>query len=282
MSAELLARYSTPPSSPSKHTHTLPPCELLSPPKIARVASQNGIRKNPPSAPSRPNLPSTDPISKKALAIASSLSIEANGSTHLLELLPGMKGHHSQLYRICSETPLVPGIPNENLYIKIFHEEAIQKHGRMIPTMMQNSLNQYQALQGKLPTIQIYNASTAKNDGYFVVQKVAPLPTPWTNKKSLASEDMALLEQIQKFFEFSWNDPSTLPLDLQRYNLGIDGEKVVLLDFMEHAEDELYAFRLIARSRIKSIAAGNFAVAQFLQTICPLDPPISEEDIPAL
>ena len=138
----------------------------------------------------------------------------------------------------------------------------------MIKTLFETALQQYDYLQGQIPTTIIHNRGTALTDGYLIVERVTPLVLPWTQStsiESLSPGDRNLLNSIRNFFDFAFVDPSYIPLDLLPSNLGLrhDGT-LVLLDFMEHREDDPHSFRCIARRRLESCSNGNTSIHLYL------------------
>ena len=62
--------------------------------------------------------------------------------------------------------------------------------------------------------------------------------------------------------------PSSIPLDLQAANFGLNAEgQLTLLDFMERDEEEPYAFSLIAKKCLLSLSNYNKEIYQELRQL---------------
>ena len=223
----------------------------------------------PPPTPVKPKKNISSPFVLTALEINTNLKFERDGQVYRLNLAAGLKGDHCQLYHVESERELVPGVPNDRIYVKLFHRHVLQGKGNAVEAgYLRTLLAQYDRLQGNIPTTIIYNRAKAHLDGYLAVEKVRPLQLPWgidTPIADLSDENRLLLEKIKTFFDFAFNDPSNTPLDLKADNLGLreDGT-LVLLDFMEHSEDDDYAFHLIAQKCLDSFALDNREIFNYL------------------
>ncbi len=241
-----------------------------------------------------------------ALAILERKTLREDGSFPIVEC-EGKKGKHSQLYAIAGDRPLRQGIRNKDSYVKIFREKVLLLNGDVVETrFLRNSLTQYDAVkQAGLPSIQIYNRDTARVDAYLHVEKVVPLikkvriedalgrkdlyrcsffdtpdhktppslnPFPWVKGRQitdLPASAKSLLKQLRIFFNYAFNDPSIVPLDLLVSNFGYrkladQTLQLVLLDFMEHEEEDGDNFKMQARKYLVNWARGNEEVYRYL------------------
>jgi hypothetical protein len=212
-------------------------------------------------------------FASKALSIIERGSIEKNGYDFFLNKMRGMHGEHSQIYSISSDGALCNEVSNNDIFIKIFLKELIETKGASIETeFLKNSLTQYDELQTSgLSTIKIYNRDTAHLDGYLVVERLDPFIIPWDRKskvEKLSEQQIAILQQIKTFVSYAMQSPSSIPLDLQAANFGLNAEgQLTLLDFMERDEEEPYAFSLIAKKCLLSLSNYNKEIYQELRQL---------------
>ncbi len=209
---------------------------------------------------------------RAASALNNTLTIRRNDQVYHIVAAPGLAGQHSQIYHVRASTELVKDIPNDRIFVKLFHSHVLLRDGNAVENgFLRTLLGQYDRLRRTdLPTITVHNRGTAHQDGYLIVEKLNPLVLPWTAETpihTLSPRNKRLLKEIKVFFNFAFNDPSTTPLDLQAGNLGLKADgSVALLDFMEHSEDDTgnYAFKLISRNCLADFARGNEEVYRYL------------------
>ena len=123
-------------------------------------------------------------------------------------------------------------------------------------------LEQYGILREIAPAFQatIYNADTAIEDGYLVVERI-PLafPTPiWTHEtrlEDLSSTDMRILEQVKALFQILANN--NLMVDLKNDNVGLNDDSNVILFDWHDVPNERDAFWANVANRVNSFARGN-------------------------
>lgn len=247
------------------------------PPSSPKAASGSKVAKMPPVF--KPVRAITSVFAQKALKIMEEGCIKkADGTEVKIIPIPGASGQHSQVYSLAGAPNFLDETDNSRLVVKIFKEDMIlSSTSHTIDSYVRTSLRQYEELSdAKLPIVKIYNHKTAKDDGFLLVERVRPLKMPWeidTTREKLDDEHKELLEQIKFFFDFASKSLSTIPLDLNADNFGLNREgRVVLLDFMEHEEDlddpsiPGAAFSLIRNSCIEKISKGNPTVRGFLES----------------
>ncbi len=273
--------YITPPTSPLKNginaVPASPDIPMISPFNFSTSSS-----RLPPETPWRP----TSRMNKRhSPYVTKALSIYQNSLSNpefspipgfRLEKISGAAGEHSQVYKVATNTnneQLVPGISNDDILVKMHQHKHFQQTPKLVDSYLENSLIQYDDLKNRgKPISRIYNRETIKNDGYLIVERVTPLAElskswqqPDVTIENLPEKTQTILREIRELVDFAWNDPSTIPLDLQISNLGINREeKVVLFDFMEHAEDRPYGFRLIAKKCVNNIAGSSTSLSNYL------------------
>lgn len=218
-----------------------------------------------------------DPFKDLVESIIERSQIAKDGRNFRISPIEGAKGSYSQVYSIQTEDPLLPGVNNENLVIKLFLKQQLKDHGgTLAQSWLKTSLSQYTELsESDLKITKIYNADTAISDGYIIAEKVTPLKEPLWNKDTSIEElkesenMMFMLTSLRKFFEKALNQTGKLALDLQIGNFGWnkDGD-LVLCDFKEEEEDcdgsTGSAFQVILNQCLKRVSGENKAVATFL------------------
>lgn len=250
---------------------------LGTPPSSPKASSAAIVPKMPPVF--KPVRAIVSPFAKAALKIMEEGFItKKDGSQVRISPIKGACGQHSQIYSLSQEIQLLETIANHNLIVKIFQEPVIMSKGdSVINSFLTTSLKQYQELRkAELPIVEIYNCETAKQDGYLLVEKVIPFSMPWnekTSKEVLLRDHKSILDQIKVFIDYASKSLSSIPLDLNADNFGINREgRLVLLDFMEHEEDlddpsvPGAAFNLIKSSCFEKISKGNLEVIAYITT----------------
>lgn len=237
-----------------------------------------GGAKAPPAAPFRPSSLLISPYVVNALRLIETSQItNATGQAVRLITMIGATGQHSQVYLIAAGSPaLVDGIDNDNLVVKTFQDKVILKEGDSnIAEFIKNMMTQYdELLAAGLPIITIHNRATCALDGYLIVDRVRPFhATPWdasTPKDEIEGIHRPVIDQLKVFFDHARASTSQVPIDINISNFGQRGaaNEVVLLDFMEHAEETAVepgdAFRMIQKSCFTRIASGNPHVLELL------------------
>jgi hypothetical protein len=212
----------------------------------------------------------THPFVINALRIVDSMQL--NPDTFIAPI-DGMKGEHSQIYAIESDQQLVPGVANEDIYIKIFLENVLRKEGNNVEkTYAKNMLSQHAQLrEAGFRVVTIYNTETARTDGYLIVEKLSKFHIPWNESsvlEDMSQKDKNHLDYLLSLFAFGLNNPSELSLDIHRGNFGLDkDDNLVLLDLMEENEDEPYAFFLYAKNHALSLSNGNGEIYEKFKNI---------------
>lgn len=277
------------------------PSEVKSPPSVVRgrglppleesrpiVFDEDGaeeevfcLHRLPPEAPivrlSREERMFQDPLISKIKQIYAQNALMKDGGRFPILSIHGAKGQHSQVYTISGSVQYIPDIDNTAIIVKLFQESVIQEEGPVrIKGFFSTLLTQYREIKDKLPVTTIHNAETALTDGFLIAEKVVPFMVPWdkdTDLNTLKTEHLLRLREIKKFIDFAVKQKTSIPLDLHRDNFGINKKgELVLLDFMEHEEDRGsdyepgYAFNLIKKERIKSLANGNCLIEKFLES----------------
>jgi hypothetical protein len=203
-----------------------------------------------------------DPTAEKILAMLEKGAI--NGRP-MMEV-DGLRGAHSQIYEFTSDhTPKKPKIDGADRYVKIFHERCLEKHPYQADTLLKTMMQQNAELKTSgLPVVKVINEDTASDDKYLVVEKLAPVTFGWNSKTTmpLDKENQTRLDEVMAFFRWGAKNPSPIPLDITPNNFGLRDGKLVLLDLMEHREDEPFGFKLHADRCAKEVAQGNASIFQ--------------------
>ncbi|MBS0626891.1 MAG: hypothetical protein JSS09_01620, partial [Verrucomicrobia bacterium] len=141
----------------------------------------------------------------------------------------------------------------------------------------ENSLNQYRNLTERYsylppeerPIARIYNADTAKIQGFYVQERVDPIEgAPWGKDESINSftcQNRRILDVVTDLFRRSFVEDTggTKPgIDLSFSNLGIrtGNGAPVLLDYMENDD----AFSYNARICLRDVSNGNKKVKDYI------------------
>lgn len=216
------------------------------------------------------------------LFVQNALNIHENGfitkdaAQFRITSIAGAKGQHAQVYAINGPSRFIDGVENASIVIKLFQHDVILKKGKPgIEPLVRTLLKQYAELcETDLPIVKIYNSSTAFTDGYIVAEKVTPFAIPWdesTTIESLREDHLDSLNHLKRFIDFAATQKTTIPLDLNRGNFGINTEgNMVLLDFMEHEEDDVdlsvpgAAFNMIKENCLASLSLDNPHVKRYL------------------
>jgi hypothetical protein len=210
----------------------------------------------------------SSPFVRTAMAILDARRIEKDGKSFVIAPVEGLMGQHAQIYAVIATDPLSE-VPNDKMYVKIFHRHVLERSGNTVETcMLSTALAQYDRMKvSGLPIVTIYNRDTAARDGYLAVEKLAPFILPWeedTKIADLSAESRLLLDQMKAFFDYGFQDPSSVALDLVSSNFGLKDGKLALLDFMEHDDDIPHGFDCIARKCLTDVSNGNREIYLYL------------------
>jgi hypothetical protein len=210
----------------------------------------------------------SSPFVRTAMAILDARRIEKDGKSFVIAPVEGLMGQHAQIYAVIATDPLSE-VPNDKMYVKIFHRHVLERSGNTVETcMLSTALAQYDRMKvSGLPIVTIYNRDTAARDGYLAVEKLAPFTLPWeedTKIADLSAESRLLLDQMKAFFDYGFQDPSSVALDLVSSNFGLKDGKLALLDFMEHDDDIPHGFDCIARKCLTDVSNGNREIYLYL------------------
>jgi len=138
------------------------------------------------------------------------------------------KGSYVRVLSPYADDSLVPGVSNDQLLIKIYNEKLLTKTEACLKNYMSSSLKNYEAAKHLgLPVSTIFNAATALEDTYFIVEKV-PYPI------DVNSPDH--VKQVHRFFQAAFDQKSIFDLLPDNFCVKEDGT-VVLVDFVEDTED---------------------------------------------
>ena len=188
---------------------------------------------------------------------------------HRIEPMDGMKGQHGQMFQITGDHPFIPQTLNENLLIKLFHPDCLDKHPAEVDGFFRNMIHQSEELKTSgLPVVKVYNTDTALTDGFLVVEKLQPFQIPWNHSTvgPLNKEQGSTLKSLIPFFEWGCTSPSSIPLDLRPSNFCIDPNgQLTLVDFMEHDEEEFNGFGLHVKRCTEAMANGSSVVFERLK-----------------
>jgi hypothetical protein len=261
----------TPPRSPASKSFSFA-SPAASPAKAAKLIAASAM---PPQLfKIHKNL--TGAFVQSALKIHSDGFILKGSESFKISSIAGAKGQHSQVYTISGPSEYISGTNNKDLVVKMFQEDVILKKGKPgIEPLIVTLLKQYKELQSTdLPIIQIYNSETAIHQGFVIAERVTPVILPWdasTSAAELKTSHLPLLTSIKSFVDFALAQTSTIPLDLNEGNFGINKDgKLVLLDFMEHEEEDIdisvpgAAFNMIKANCFASLSKENSHVLSFL------------------
>lgn len=181
------------------------------------------------------------------------------------------KGCYSEVYVIASSTgELVPKVANDRILFKRYHKDIIERRREVVEKFVDGTLEQYnflseEYLDGKpFPMAKIFNAQTAKRDGYFLVEKV---PFEFNDDKDIDMKNKTTLDrlsQVKKMFQYAFDKglKGVRSLDLTRQNVRINEEgKVVLIDYMEENQGK---FVNLIEKHIETFAQGNEKIREYL------------------
>lgn len=207
-----------------------------------------------------------DPTAEKILAMLDQGAI--NGRP-IMEV-NGLRGAHSQIYEFTFDHKAKkPMIDRADLYVKIFHEHCLQQHPRQADKFLATMMQQNSELkESRLPVVKIMNEDRVLEDKYLLVEKLDPMTFPWDSRTRmpLDMEQQRMLNEVIAFFQWAAQNPSLIPLDIRPSNFGLRNDQLVLLDLMEHKEDEPYAFKLHADRCAKEMAQGNSFIYETIKT----------------
>ena len=115
--------------------------------------------------------------------------------------------------------------------------------------------------------VNVLNADTIYEDLFYIVEKLYEFNTPWgsfTTISSFSKEQMSIINQIDVFINYALNNPSKISLDLKSDNLAFDKRgNLTLIDFMEHEEEENFAFHLRIKNCFISLSFENKEVLNY-------------------
>jgi len=210
--------------------------------------------------------PEKTPTVEKILQIIDEGAI--NGRS--IRAVNGLRGQHSQIYEFTFDhTPKKPMMDRADLYVKIFHERCLQQHPRQADKFLATMMQQNSELkESRLPVVKIMNEDRVLEDKYLLVEKLDPMTFPWDSRTRmpLDMEQERMLDEVIAFFQWAAQNPSSIPLDIRPSNFGLRNGQLVLLDLMEHKEDEPYAFKLHADRCAKEMAKGNSFIYETIKT----------------
>lgn len=170
-------------------------------------------------------------------------------------------GTFVEVYSINASKPLFKGIKNENILLKVFNRNHMNFPDKT-HKYMENSLANYkQALNLNIPCAEIYNADTALQDGYYLVERIQDeiklsdeIDIDNLNPH-LHANYQSFIEKVRYFFEISYNNKFLIDLSISNIRQNSEG-KFILTDFVEKP------FSMELREKY-----GIFAI-QFLKSWC--------------
>jgi hypothetical protein len=143
-----------------------------------------------------------------------------------------MYGTYLVVFPFTCSKPIIPGINNDRLLVKIFNKEHT-KNEKKIVALMTNSLKNYNDISKlNLPCSKIHNEATAVEDTKYIVDKIP-------SRVNIICPDQ--LQQVRKFFEVTIKNK--VICDLSYTNLMVKKEfsgtvekktEVTLIDFAEN------------------------------------------------
>jgi len=211
--------------------------------------------KTPPPAPTkgkRPPKREYDALQAANTTITSPYVRESNQLQYVncngqqvnftISAIAGARGHFNQLFSIsnCDEQ-LVPGIDNNQVLLKKYHETGRATAGRCYDRFIDNALRQYDQLKDlgdAFPVAVTYNRNTAKQDGFFLVEYIPYNLPSFAHFRAVDEMDgytKSIFDQIKNMFAQA--QENSLPIDLRHDNLMVKDGKVILVDLMESHED---------------------------------------------
>jgi len=243
----------------------------------AKTSSNRSAYVSPPT-PRRQKTLSTFAVPFKNISSLLKLGrMSYNNKQHTVHELEGAKGDYLQVYEVTSKEPLIPGIGNDKILIKAFHEERIQESGPALNKYMTNTLKQYHTLtQHNVPIAKIHNVTAANpnqplDDRFYIVEKIphAIDTSLWDQNqeyKDLPQKIQAQLDQAKKLFNSMIKlniEMDLIPSNI-RYN---DDNQLFLIDFMEEPEevrkDGLHLLPCLIQA-LKQWANGNKNILNYL------------------
>ena len=193
----------------------------------------------------------------------------------------GLRGQHSQIYEFSFDhRPKKTMVYENDPYIKIFHEKCLEKHPHRLDEFLSTMMQQNHELKSSgLAVVEIMNEDKVLEDKYLVVEKLDPVTFDWNSETTipLDMENQRMLDEVIAFFQWGAQNPSSIPLDLRSSNFGLRKGQLVLLDLMEHKEDEPYGFKLHAERCAKEIAQGNRWIYETIKTAVIAANPLFEQ-----
>lgn len=223
--------------------------EPLSPRKACPPAPSKAGRKRPQDYETTVSSPIVRDTSK--LQYVNSRGERVNFTT---APMPGARGDYCQAYRVAkSDGELVPGVSNDQLLIKSYHEQGKNHAGRELHAFINNSLSQYDQLKAiGFPVAEIYNRATVTTDNFFIVEYIPEAFPEIANVKDIDFMDEELkscLDQLKTMFKMAQDH--NIALDLRKINVRIKEGKVILIDLMEDPSDKWY---MIVKKNLNSFA----------------------------
>ncbi|HEV8051778.1 MAG TPA: hypothetical protein VGP47_04725 [Parachlamydiaceae bacterium] len=177
------------------------------------------------------------------------------------------KGCYCEVFEIASsDFELVPGFSNEQILFKRYHKEVIEKRRENVEKFINNSLDQYNLLtKDNFPIAKIFNATTAKVDAFFLVERIPhEFKINWNKDTAIESLDeisLSCLKQVKWMFQYSFDNNIKMDLSNDNVRLNDDG-KIILIDFMEENQGK---FREVAEKHIETFARGNENIKTYLR-----------------
>lgn len=242
--------------------------------KFKKLNIDNIEKKRKFSILSEKNIPFTPCKKKRLNSIAANAQAVSKKDTHSVITPNGIMsfkitqpvnaGNFKNISEIApNQNELYPNYLNSEIYFCCFKPEVIDRDGSFIESYFNNILNQYQTLKDlEFPVAEILNAKTAKEDGFFLVEKIpGSIDIAFDSKTKLEELNMMerdYLAQIKAAFEYAYH--KDIGLDFKKNNVGIryKGDKhpfgeVVLFDMMEKQTK----FKLFLNGGVKSFAKDD-------------------------
>jgi hypothetical protein len=171
------------------------------------------------------------------------------------------KGDYCEVFEIAEDQPqLFPLFKNNQILFKRYQKRLVEARGNSVGNFFNCSMGQYDQLEDLgYPIAQILNRRTAKEDGFFLVEKIPhAFPSP-INYDSCGEIEM-YLDQVALMFQIA--SDFNIPVDLKRQNVKIkDDGTVILIDFRE----EYNPLSILLENLIESFAEDSAEIAEKLR-----------------
>lgn len=171
------------------------------------------------------------------------------------------RGDYCEVFEIAEGQPqLFSSFKNNQILFKRYQKRLVECRGNSVSDFFNYSMDQYDQLEELgYPIAQILNRRTAKEDGFFLVEKI-PHAFPKPLHYGSCDEIELYLNQVACMFQVA--SDFNIPVDLKRQNVKIkDDGTVTLIDFRE----EHNPLSILLENLIESFAEDSEEIAEKLR-----------------